>query len=470
MQAKKLPLVEDLRDESDHENPTRLVIVPRSRRVDVEPLMSHLFATTDLERSYRVNMNVIGLAGRPGVRDLKGLLSEWLEFRTATVRLRLHHRLSKVEDRLHVLAGLLIAYLNIDEVIAIIRTADDPKAELMARFGLSERQADAILDLRLRHLARLEEMRIRGEQDELGAERDRLKGLLGSDARLAALIREELEADARRFGDERRSPLVLREAASAMTVTELAPSEPVTVVLSEHGWIRAAKGHEIDPRELQYKAGDAYRAHTRLRSNQNVIVFDTTGRSYTVAAHTLPSARGQGEPLGGRLNPPAGAGFVGVVDETAGARFVIASDAGYGFVARADDLSGKNRAGKLVLNLPSGAQVLPPVPVPEGDGARIAAITSEGRMLVFPLSELPELARGKGNKIVQIPPRRVTAREEFVVALAVVAADGRLTIHAGQRHFTLKPADLDAYVGERGRRGSKLPRGFQRVDRAETDV
>ncbi|MGK2913272.1 MAG: DNA topoisomerase IV subunit A [Porticoccaceae bacterium] len=470
MQAKKLPMVADLRDESDHESPTRLVIVPRSNRVDFEALMSHLFATTDLERSQRVNLNMIGLNGRPAVRPLNVVLGEWLGFRVATVRRRLEFRLEKVLARLHILDGLLIAFLNLDEVIAIIRNEDDPKAELMRRFGLSELQADAILDLRLRHLARLEEVRIRAEQKELGAERDQLQGILGSPKRLQTLVRKELEAIAAEHGDARRSPLVQRPEARAFSESELTSAEPVTVVLSEKGWIRAARGHDIDPTSLTYKAGDSLLAAVRGRSNQQALLLDSTGRAYSLAVHALPSARGQGEPVTGRLNPPSGANFVGLLLGDDGQQVLLATDAGYGFVARLGDLHGKNRAGKAVISIPRGGSVLVPILVPAGEGTEnclVVAVSSEGRMLAFPLSELPLLARGKGHRIVNIPAARLQAREEFLVGLAVVGPGRQLLAYAGKRHLALKRTDLEHYLGERGRRGNKLPRGFQNIDRIE---
>ncbi|HEB97518.1 MAG TPA: DNA topoisomerase IV subunit A, partial [Sedimenticola thiotaurini] len=467
MQAKKLPMVEDLRDESDHENPTRLVIVPRSNRVDVERLMSHLFATTDLERSYRVNINVIGLNGRPQVKNLRGLLEEWLSFRHETVRRRLEFRLGKVRDRLHLLEGLLIAYLNIDEVIRIIRSEDEPKPVLMARFGLTGVQADYVLDTKLRQLARLEEMKIRAEQEELAAEQERLEKTLGSRQRMRTLIRKEIQADAEKYGDERRSPIVERPPAEALAETDLAPSEPVTVVLSEKGWVRAAKGHEIDPAGLSYKAGDRFLAAARLRSNQPAVFLDSAGRSYSLPAHSFPSARSQGEPLTGRLAPPSGASFIAVLGGDPEQWYLVASDAGYGFRVRLRDLLAKNKAGKALLTLPKGARVLPPAPIRDPDSDRVVAISNEGRMLVFPVAELPALARGKGNKIIAIPGKRVLAREEFVVALASVPEGGRVTAYSGKRHITLKPADLAIYQGERGRRGNKLPRGFQKVERIE---
>ncbi|RLW68535.1 MAG: DNA topoisomerase IV subunit A [gamma proteobacterium symbiont of Stewartia floridana] len=467
MQAKKLPMVEDLRDESDHENPTRLVIVPRSNRVDVARLMSHLFASTDLERSYRVNLNLIGIDGRPAVKDLRTLLVEWLNFRTETVRRRLQYRLNEVLDRLHILEGYLIAYLNIDEVIAIIRYEDDPKAELIKRFSLSDIQAEAILNLRLRNLAKLEEMKIKGEQEELEKERKSLEKLLGSKQRMRTLIRKELQADAEKYGDERRSPIVEREAAEALDETDLTPSEAVTVVLSEMGWARTAKGHEIDPTGLNYRAGDGFLAATRLRSNQQAVFLDSNGRSYSLPAHTLPSARSQGEPLTGRLSPATGATFRAVIGGDSQQEYLLASDAGYGFRVGLADMLAKNKSGKALLSLPKGSQVLMPELIADVESDRVVTITNEGRMLVFPVGELPKLAKGKGNKIISIAPKRVAAREEFVVAIAVVPKGGSLTAHAGKRYIVLKPADLDGYQGERGRRGGKLPRGFQRVDRVE---
>lgn len=465
MSARKLPMVDDLRDESDHENPTRLVIVPRSNRVDIESLMSHLFATTDLERTYRVNMNVIGLDGRPKVKNLYDLLTEWLHFRTATVKRRLQYRLDKVRQRLHILEGLLVAYLNIDEVIAIIRREDEPKPVLMKRFKLSEEQANAILDIRLRQLAKLEEMKIRGEQKELATERVHLEKTLKSKQRLTTLIKNEIKADAESYGDDRRSPIVERESAQALDEADLVTAEPVTVVLSEKGWVRAAKGHDIDPRSLSYKATDAFQAAALGKSNQSAIFMDSFGRTYALAAHTLPSARGQGEPVAGRLSPPAGASFVGVMMGEPDDLYLLASDAGYGFFARFSDLQTKNKSGKAVLSLPKGARPLPPAPPGDIDTGRIAAVTSEGRLLIIPARELPVLAKGKGIKIISIPPARVVDREEFVRAITVIPAGRALTVYSGQRHITLKRGDLEHYYGERGRRGLKLPRGFQRADR-----
>src|SRR5690554_1554449 len=447
-QAKKLPMVADLRDESTHEEPTRLVIEPRSSRVDIEALMAHLFATTDLEKNIRVNMNVIGLDGRPRVMALPDLLGEWLRFRRATVRRRLEHRLGKVEDRLHLLEGLLVAYLNIDEVIRIIREEDEPKPALMAAFELSERQAEAILELRLRHLARLEEMKIRGEQEELEAERKRLQELLGNEAALTDLIEEELRAAGEAHGDERRSPIVEREEARALSEVELVGADPITVVLS-------------------YEAGDRFALAARGKTNQPLVLLDDTGRAYTLQAHNLPSARGQGEPVTSRVNVVAGAHMAGVMLAPPSARYLLASDGGYGFVAPLKALVGKNKSGKAVLSVPKGCSVLPPVAVPEGEGTLVAAVSNEGRLLVFELSQLPEMTKGKGNKMIDIPGARAARREELVRDLVVLPAGASLVVHAGKRHLTLKADDLAYYRGERGRRGSKLPRGLQKVDRLD---
>ena len=470
MQAKKLPMVADLRDESDHENPCRIVIIPRSNRVDVEDLMRHLFATTELESSYRVNMNVIGLDGRPQVKDLRTLLSEWLTYRIGTVRRRLQFRLDKVEKRLHLLEGLLVAFLNLDEVIAIIRSEDQPKAVLMERFGLSDLQTDYILDTKLRQLARLEEMKIRGEQDELAKERDKLLALLGSETKLKKLVRKELLEDAETYGDARRSPIIERAEARALSETELLPSEPVTVVLSEMGWVRCAKGHEVDAAGLSYKAGDSFKSAAPGRSNQYAVFLDSTGRSYSLAALSLPSARGQGEPLTGRLTPPPGASFECVMLPEDEALYVMASDAGYGFVAKGDDLQAKNKAGKALLTLPAGAKVLPPLPLTNREQDWLAAATTDGRLLLFRIAELPQLPKGKGNKLISIPADRVASREEYITALAVLPEGANLVLQAGKRTLTLKGEDLAHYQGERGRRGNKLPRGFQRVDALQVEI
>ncbi|WP_158893364.1 MULTISPECIES: DNA topoisomerase IV subunit A [unclassified Pseudomonas] len=470
MQAKKLPMVADLRDESDHENPTRIVIVPRSNRIDADELMQHLFATTDLESSYRVNLNVIGLDGKPQVKDLRQILQEWLIYRIGTVRRRLQFRLDKVERRLHLLDGLLIAFLNLDEVIHIIRTEEHPRQALMARFELSEDQADYILETRLRQLARLEEMKIRGEQADLLKEQKRLQTLLCSDKKLRNLVRDELIKDAETYGDARRSPIVARAEAKALSETELMPTEPVTVVLSEKGWVRQAKGHDVDPTGLSYKAGDGFKAAALGRSNQFAVFIDSTGRSYSVAAHSLPSARGQGEPLTGRLTPPPGASFECLLLPDDSGLYVLASDAGYGFVVKGEDLQAKNKAGKALISLPNGARVLSPKPVASLEDTSLAVVTNEGRLLVFAITELPQLAKGKGNKLISIPGERVAKREEYVVDLAVVPAGASLTLQAGKRPYTLKGSDLEHYRAERGRRGNKLPRGFQRVDSLQVET
>ncbi|QLJ14842.1 DNA topoisomerase IV subunit A [Pseudomonas putida] len=470
MQAKKLPMVADLRDESDHENPCRIVIIPRSNRVDVDELMQHLFATTDLESTYRVNVNIIGLDGRPQLKNLRTILVEWLEFRTNTVRRRLQHRLDKVERRLHLLDGLLTAFLNLDEVIHIIRTEEYPKQALIERFELTEIQADYILETRLRQLARLEEMKIRGEQDELLKEQAKLQALLGSEAKLRKLVRSELIKDAETYGDDRRSPIVTRAEAKALSENELMPTEPVTVVLSEKGWVRCAKGHDIDATGLSYKAGDGFKAAAAGRSNQFAVLIDSTGRSYSLAAHSLPSARGQGEPLTGRLTPPPGATFECVLLPDDDALYVVASDAGYGFVVKGEDLQAKNKAGKGLLSLPNGAKVMTPRPVADREQDWLAAVTTEGRLLVFKVSDLPQLGKGKGNKIIGVPGDRVASREEFVTDLAVIPEGATLVLQAGKRTLSLKADDLEHYKGERGRRGSKLPRGFQRVDGLQVEV
>ncbi|MEN5223117.1 DNA topoisomerase IV subunit A [Stenotrophomonas sp. TWI602] len=462
MRAKKLPWLEDIRDESDHANPVRVVLVPRSNRVDAEQLMGHLFATTDLERSYRVNLNVIGLDGRPQVKNLKTLLSEWLQFRGTTVTRRLNHRLQKVERRLHMLDGLLIAFLNLDEVIRIIRTEDEAKPALIARFALSEEQAEYILETKLKQLARLEEMKIRGEQDELAKERDKIVGILESKAKLKKLIRDELVADAKKFGDDRRSPLVQRGAAQAIDETELVPSEPMTVVLSEKGWIRAAKGHDMDPSTLSYRDGDALLGSVRARSTQQVAFLDSEGRAYSTLIHTLPSARGNGEPLTGRFSPAPGSAFMTLASGENNTRFVLASTHGYGFVTRFENLTGRNKAGKAMLNLTSGSKVLTPAVVANPETDRIVAVTSSGNLLAIAASDLPELDKGKGNKIIDIPKAKLAT--ERVVAVVSVAPGNTLLVRSGQRTMNLSFKDLDTYLGTRATRGHLLPRGWQKVE------
>jgi len=467
MRAKKLPMVEDIRDESDHENATRLVIVPRSNRIDLDELMKHLFATTDLERNYRVNLNIIALDGRPRVMGLREILTEWLEFRTTTVTRRLQFRLDKVNRRLHILEGLLIAFLNLDEVIRIIRREEEPKPVLMKRFKLSEEQTEEILNTRLRHLAKLEEMKIRDEQKSLAEERAGIEALLASKAKLRRLIASEIRADAEKHGDDRRTKIVEREAAQAIDETTLIANEPVTVVLSTGGYARSAKGHDIDPLTLSYKTGDSFQAATRGRSLQNAVFIDSTGRTYTLPAHSLPSARGQGEPLSGRLNPPDGARFAGVMLGEAEDLWLLASDAGYGFTARFKDLITDRRAGKTVLNVPDGALVLPPALV-SGPDALLAVVSNEGKLLVFPIADVPEMPRGKGNKLYDISGKRLAAREEFVTGITVVPKGGVLWLWSGETHKTLEWAELKEYRGQRAQRGSVLRRGWPRkIERLE---
>jgi len=466
MLAKKLPMIEDLRDESDHENPTRLLLIPKGKRIDVDAVMSHLFATTDLEKNYRVNLNMIGLNGKPQVKNLQQILSEWLSFRTQTVRRRLQYRLDKVLARLHILEGLLIAYLNIDEVIAIIRYEDHPKSVLMERFALSDIQAEAILELKLRHLAKLEEMKIRGEQDELEQERQALEKTLGSEHLLNRLIRKEIERDAEKYGDARRSPIVERGAAQAMDASELIANEPVTIILSEKGWIRAAKGYDIEVESLSYRAGDSYLASARGRTTQPAYILDSTGRVYSITTHDLPSARSQGEPLTGRLNPPAGSVFSSVFTGQPQAMCLMYSTAGYGFRVKFDELASKNKAGKAVLSLPDKGRVLPPETIHDPSD-RLAVVTLQGRLLVFPAADLPELAKGKGNKLIQIPAAELSSGRDAVSAVVVLGAGDELKVLSGKRHLTLKASDLEQYSGQRAQRGALLPRGFQKIDGLE---
>ena len=463
MRAKKLPMIEDLRDESDHENPIRLVVVPRSNRIDPDEVMQHLFATTDLEKSYRVNLNMIGLDGRPQVKDLRRILTEWLSFRTATVTRRLEHRLAKVERRLHLLEGLRIAYLNLDEVIRIVRTEDEPKPVLMARFKLSEEQTDYILETRLRQLARLEEMKINAERDQLEEERARINVLLKSPAKLKGLIKEELRADAAKYGDDRRSPLVQREAAQALDESALVASEPVTVVLSQKGWIRAAKGHDVDAEGLSYREGDSLLSAVKARTTQQIVVIDSTGRTYSTPAHTLPSARGNGEPLTGRFSPPAGASFDALCAGDNDTRLILTTDFGYGFVTRFEALTGRNKAGKQVLTLGEGARVLQPQVSADPSRDRIVVVTTEGHLLMFSVAELPELDKGKGNKLIEIPKAKLASGDERVAGVAVVTeGKGEVTLYAGQRKLTLRWSDLVEFGGNRATRGCVLLRGLRR--------
>jgi len=460
MQAKKLPLVEDLRDESDHENPIRLVIIPRSNRVDVEQLMSHLFSSTDLERTYRVNFNVIGLSGKPQVKTLTGLLSEWLSYRIQTVTRRLQYRLNKVNERLHILDGLLVAYLNLDEVIAIIRQEDKPKQALMERFSISEIQANAILEIKLRQLAKLEEFKIRAEQDELQKEKESLEKILSSKQRLRTLVKKEIQSDAALYGDARRSPIVSRPAAKVLDERALIPNEPMTIVISEKGWIRAAKGHDIDAKSLVFRSGDHYLCSAKGRSNSLVYFLDSTGRSYNLPVHSLPSARGQGEPLTGSLKPPVGAMFTKVFTGANDDKVMLSSSSGHGFVTTLANLQTKNKAGKSLLTLSEGSAVLKPV-LFQTENSLVAIITKQGRLLIFPVNEIPQLARGKGNKLIQIPNKDFKLGEDEVLGVCVVRERQSIRITAGKRHITLKLSDLDVYMGKRAQRGNKLPRGYQ---------
>ena len=459
MTAKKLPMLEDIRDEADHENPIRIVLVPRSNRVDTDALMAHLFATTDLEKSYRVNMNMIGLDHKPAVKGLLEILNEWLAFRRTTVTRRLQYRLDKVLSRLHILEGLMIAFLNIDEVIEIIRHEDDPKAELMARFNLSDEQADAILNLRLRHLAKLEENQLKAEQNELEKERLNLEAILGSERRLNTLIKKEIQEDAKKYASPRMSQLVEREEAKMISESDMTPAEPVTVILSEMGWVRCAKGHDIDPKSLSYKAGDNYRAHACGKSNQAVVFIDSTGRSYALDPLSLPSARSQGEPLTGKLNLPAGATIEYVVMASEQQELLMASDAGYGFICKFEDLIARNKAGKALISLPENAKVMEPKTLANAT-ALVVAMTSAGRMLIFPVKDLPALSKGKGNKIVTIPAANAKERGELLVKLLLISDQASLEFHSGKRKIVLKPEDLQKFRAERGRKGSTLPRGL----------
>jgi len=469
MRAKKLPMVEDLRDESDHQNPMRLVVVPRSNRINLDQVMNHLFATTDLERSYRVNINMIGLDNRPQVKGLVKILTEWLTYRRDTVRRRLNYRLEKVLKRLHILEGLLVAFLNIDQVIHIIRSEDEPKPVMIQSFGISGTQAEAILELKLRHLANLEEFKISGEQDTLTKECDQLQALLSSERKLKTLLKKEILADAQTYGDDRRSPIIERTEAKAMNEHDFVPSEPVTIVLSEMGWVRSAKGHDIEPGGLSYKAGDSFRSAARGKSNQPVVFIDSTGRSYALDPLKLPSARGQGEPLTGKLTPPPGATIEQVLMAPDDQKLLIASDAGYGFICTFNDLVARNRAGKVMITLPDGAKVLPPIEI-HGEDNMLLSITAAGRMLMFQVTDLPQLLKGKGNKIVSIPPVQAATGEDKLAWLLVLPPQTSVTLHVGKRKLTLGPEDLQKFRAELGRKGTQLPRGLQHIDRVDVNA
>lgn len=457
MQAKKLPLVSDVRDESDHQNPTRLVIVLRSNRIDAEAVMSHLFATTDLESSYRVNMNMIGADGRPQVKSIRRILLEWIEIRKNTVTRRLQYHLNKIEKRLHILAGLLIAYLDIDTVIRIIREEDHPKAELMSHFGIDEIQAEAILELKLRHLAKLEEMEIRREQEELEAKAAIIREQLANPESLKNLIINELKEDAKKFGDDRRSPIVLRAEATAINEQDMLPADPVTVVLSEAGWIRCAKGHEVDAENLNFRAGDQYLSHAQGKSNQRVYILDDTGRSYALAINSLPSARGLGEPLSSKLSPASGVGFKQLLIAEDDSEILAASSKGYGFKTQAKQLDTSAKAGKAFLSLPEKATVMN-LQMTE-QASHVALLSSAGRLLVIELSELPVLNKGKGNKLIQLEEK------DQLLSMLPLNLDEAIQVFAGQQQLKLKGEDLLKYVAKRGTKGQLLPRGYQKANK-----
>jgi topoisomerase-4 subunit A len=463
MNKKKLPMVADLRDESDHEKPTRLVIVPKSNRIDIKQLMNHLFATTDLEKSYRINMNMIGIDGLPKVKGLSTIISEWLVYRTNTVRRRLEHRLAKVLARLHILDGLLVAFLNIDEVIEIIRHEEEPKKELMKRFGLTDIQAESVLELKLRHLAKLEEMRIRGEQDELAKERDALEKILSSERRMKTLVKKELMADTEAYGDDRRSPIVVRDEAQALSETDLMGADPVTVVLSEKGWIRAAKGFDLDGKTFSYKSGDDFLVQANAKTNQQAVFLDTTGRSFSINIHGLPGARGYGEPVTGSISLAAGATISTMLVGENKDQYLIASESGYGFITQYEDMMSKNKAGKALLNKPADKAIHQPIKVTDLKGDWVVAVSNEGRLLTFPVADLPLMSKGKGNKIINLG----TGGTETLIGMGLMKEGDTLVVNAGKRHVKMKFKDLEHYQGERGRRGNKLPRGFQNVSSIE---
>jgi topoisomerase-4 subunit A len=462
MIAKKLPMLEDLRDESDHENPTRIVLIPRSNRVDNEQLMQHLFASTDLEKSIRVNLNMIGLNGKPTLKSLYKILVEWLVFRIKTVTKRLNWRLDKILKRLHILEGLMIAFLNIDEVIAIIRAEDEPKPVLMKRFGITDIQAEAVLELKLRHLAKLEEVKIRAEQEALEKERDALQTLLASKTKLRNLVKKEIKEDVAKYGDERRSPIVQREAAHVFDEKQLIANEPVTVVLSANGWIRSAKGHEIEGTKLNYKSGDKFGFQVRARTNQNLILIDDKGRAYTLAAHGLPSARTLGEPITSKINMPDGRQISYMISANEKDWYLMSTSYGYGFVVQYADLISRNKAGKALLNV-GDANILMPFPVKDPKVALCAAVSSAGYLLVFNLSELPVLSKGRGAKLLDIPSAKVKSGEEQALFAITFTEEQSIKIVSGKRTMSLKPKDWADYQNSRAKRGKKLPRGFQQV-------
>ncbi|OOS25853.1 DNA topoisomerase IV subunit A [Moraxella porci DSM 25326] len=455
MNDKKLPWVVDANDESDNTNPCRIVIELKKGKLDIDKIMSHLFANTDLETSFRVNMNMIGVNGKPEVKNLKTILSEWLSVRRNVVIRRLNHRLDKIDKRLHILAGLLIAYLNIDEVIRIIREEDDPKLELMNRYGLSDIQADAILDIKLRQLAKLEEIELNAERDRLEAERAVIAEQLANPDALTALLIDELTADAKEHGDERRSPVVERNEATSLKATELISAEPVTVVISQAGWIRLAKGHGTDPSEMNYRAGDGYLTHALGKSTERLILLDNTGRSYGLDTVNLPSARGQGDPITSLLNLASGSKIEQLLFNTPH-NIIMASSTGYGFVNSINNLDTAQKAGKTSINLGDGT-LLPVALIDEAD-TLVAVSVSNGNLLIFPLDDLPQLAKGKGNKLVNLKG------DETITAITSLSAADSLVISAGKRTLTLKPNDIANYTGKRAGRGAALPKGFGKVN------
>jgi len=473
MQSKKLPMIEDLRDESDHENPTRLILVPRSNRVNLEELMLHLFVTTDLERSYRVNLNIIGLDGRPQVKDIKTILKEWLQFRTEIVRKRLQFRLDNVISSIHIFSGLMIAYLNIDKIIKIIRKEEKPKTLLMKNFKLSDIQADAILNLRLRKLAKLEEKKIKTELTNLKKEKKELEATLGSKQRLKTFIKKEIQNDANLFNDERKSPIKeIKDVKEAKVIDEksLITSEPVTIILSKKGWVRAAKGHDIDPTSLNYKSGDDFKQLSKGKTNQLAVFLDSSGKCYSLPSHSLPSARSFGEPISARLTPPDGVSFEGVMTGNPDTVYLLSTDSGYGFMVKLDDIYTKNRNGKAILRVPAYSNVLLPSKVNNIEKDWVAAVSSIGRLLMFPVSELTLIPKGKGLKIIQIPAAKLKTREEHVVAITTMGETDNLIVHTNKRHTVLKIDEQEKYIGERGRRGAMLSRNFRNVIKISSET
>ncbi len=464
MQAKKLPMVSDVRDESDHEDPTRLVIIPRSRKVDVEALMNHLFATTDLEKSFRVNMNMIGVDGKPKVKNLLEILSEWLDFRIEIVKKRLEYRLKKLINRIHILDGLLTAFLNIDEIIEIIRQSDNAKDELIRKFDLSEIQAEAILEIKLRQLAKLEEIKIKAEKNELDKERASIEKILSSDRLIKNLIKREIRSDARKYGDKRRSPIRERKDAEAFSKEEIIQIEPVTIILSKNGWVRSAKGYDIDPARIKFKPGDSFLSYVRTMNNKNIVFIDSTGRFYSIYAYDLPSARGMGEPLTTKLSIKAGASVIAMLAGEEEDFFLFFSDMGFGFITKFANLITKNKAGKTGLVLPETAKIMKPELIKKPESDLIAVVTTAGRFIIFPVKEMPVLEKGKGNKIIGIPRDQLKYEgSERVKLLKIIPENSNIVVHSGKHFLKLTPQNQEYYRSKRGYRGRKLPRGYQIV-------